>query len=99
MSKVKHLSFEELAGNLTELFNKVRTEHTSIVVEYATGEKVLIKPYAPTQHSAKKARSRGAVPVADDSGIQPLPNQPLDTENASSVGAVYDLDPDSITPG
>lgn len=99
MSKVKHISFEELAGNLAELLNQVRAEHTSIMVEYASGEKVLIKPYAPARRGTRKEQSKGAALVTDDSTLQPLPKRTLDTENVSSVGAMYDLDPNSITPG
>jgi hypothetical protein len=95
MSKVKHISSEELAANLADVLNKVRQEHTAVVVEYASGEKVLIKPYAPARRSAHK----GAMPVADNSTLLPLPSQSPDTENVSSVGAMYDLDPNSITPG
>ena len=43
MSTLNHISFEELADNPAKVFNKVREEHTPIVVEYATGEKVVIQ--------------------------------------------------------
>jgi len=58
MSTTNHISFEELAGNLTDVFNKVRKEHTSVVVEYATGEKVMIQPMpAPKKRNRKKKAS------------------------------------------
>ena len=90
MSTVKHLSFEELADNLAALLNQVRDEHTTLVVEYTGGEKLLIKPLLPTRQNACADSS--------DHPLQP-PNQDPERENISSVGAVYDLDPDSITPG
>ena len=99
MSKVKHISFEELAGNLAEILNKVRTEHTSVVVEYASGEKLLIKPFSPSHPAARKDQSKGAAPVADASTPQHPLNRVLDPDNVSSVGAMYELDPNSITPG
>ena len=43
MSTTNHISFEELADNFTDVLNKVRDEHTPVVVEYATGEKVVIQ--------------------------------------------------------
>ena len=48
MSTIDHISFEELAGNLANILNKVRDEHTTIVVEYASGEKLVIKLLSPT---------------------------------------------------
>jgi hypothetical protein len=100
MSKVKHISFEELAGNLAEILNTVRAEHTSVVVEYASGEKLLIKPFSPSHLKARKDQSEGAAPVADESTLQQQPsNQVLDPDNVSAVGAMYEIDPNSITPG
>jgi hypothetical protein len=93
------MSFEEFARSLAEHLTKVRTEKVSIVVEYASGESVLIKPYPSTRQDAGKA----AAPQTVDKSRQPLPDRAREventTENISSVGAVYDLDPDSITPG
>ena len=94
MSKEKHISFEEFAGNLAELMEKVRAEKSTIVVEYANGEMVLIKPYARTRPTSRK----GAAPEADNSQ-QPAPKQPDNAENKSAMGAVFDIDPGSITPG
>ena len=94
MSKEKHISFEEFAGDLTELMNQVRAEKRTIVVEYANGEMVLIKPYSRTRPSSRK----NAAPEADPSK-QPSPTQAGDAENKSAMGAVFDLDPGSITPG
>jgi hypothetical protein len=99
MSRVKHVSFEELAGNLDELLSKVRSDHTSIVVEYGSGVNVLIKPYAPARQGMRKERKIVVTPVADSGRGRNPSKQPLDGENISSVGAVYDLDPDSITTG
>jgi hypothetical protein len=97
MSAVTHISFEELAGNLADLLTKVREEHTTLVVEYATGENVLIKPFSPPRLSTPK-ESEDVTPVAERTP-QPQANQLPDKENISSTGAVYDLDPDSLTPG
>ena len=99
MSKVKYLSFEELAGNLAEPLNKVRTEQASIVVEYPSGEKVLIKPYSPAGQDNRGAQREESAPSADDRKAQPQAQPTIDPDNISSVGAVYDLDPGSITPG
>lgn len=55
MNATNHISFDELAGNVIDVFNKVREEHTPIVVEYSTGEKLIIKPLS----SAKPLRRRG----------------------------------------
>jgi len=99
MSKVKHVSFEELAGNLAEMLTEVRTEHKSIVVEYASGEKLLIKPYSPSRQGGRKKQLEGDGLVANNTTGQSNPNRAPDTPNISSVGAVYDLDPNSITPG
>ncbi len=43
MSTINHISFEELAENFTDVLNKVREEHKPVVVEYANGERVVIK--------------------------------------------------------
>jgi hypothetical protein len=99
MSKVKHVSFAEFAGNLAELLDTVRAEGASLVVEYASGENVLIKPYATPRRASSNAQSKGARKSTAQSTRQPLPNQSTDPTNISSVGAVYDLDPGSITPG
>jgi hypothetical protein len=91
MSNVRHIAFEELAGNLTELLDYVRANHITLVVEYDSGEKLLIKPLLPTRPHAHADASDHTLP-------QP-PNQGSGRENLSSMGAVHDLDPDSITPG
>src|SRR5689334_11197837 len=55
MNPTTHISFEELAGNLADVLNKVREEHTPVVVEYATGEKVMIQPLpAPKKRNRRK---------------------------------------------
>jgi hypothetical protein len=100
MSKVHYISFEELAGNFADILNKVRDDHTTVIVGYASGEKLLIKRFSPSQPSAPKEQIKGAAPVANNSTLQQPPqDQGRDTDNISSVGAVYDIDPDSITPG
>jgi hypothetical protein len=99
MSRVKHISFEQLAGNLAEILNNVRAERASIVVEYDNGDHVLIKPYSPSHRGARAEQRKGVAPDEDDSPLQHPPDHALDSENISSMGAVYDLDPGSITPG
>lgn len=91
MSRVKRVSFEELAASLAELLDRVRADHASVVVEFPDGENLLIKPYAPTSPRTRK----GAATVATNR----KPNRQPDSTNVSSVGAVYDFDPNSITPG
>ena len=95
MSRAKHISFEELAGNLAELLDEVRAGHTSIVLEYASGGKVLIKPYSTTSRGSRK----GTASVTEDGKRPYRQKREIDAKNVSSMGAVYDLDPDSITPG
>jgi hypothetical protein len=99
MSRAKHIAFEEFAGNLAQHLSTVRAEKVSLVVEYASGERVLIKPYPPARPHAGKA----AAPQAKGRRRQSVPDPARELENASenisSVGAVYDLDPGSITPG
>jgi hypothetical protein len=92
VSRVHHISFEELAANLAERLDQVRNAHASIVVEYANGEMVMIKPYAPSHRGAGRGQRKNA-------GSAQSPGQTPDDENKSSMGAVYDFDPDSITPG
>ena len=58
MSTTNHISFEELADNMTDVFNKVREEHTPIVVEYATGEKLVIKPLSAARPLRRRGRKR-----------------------------------------
>ena len=91
MSTVNHISFEELAGNLADILNKVRDEHTPIVVEYANGENVIIKPLSPTRPDTDVAQI--------DSTQQQPPKQVSDTSEVGSTGAVYELDPNGVTPG
>jgi hypothetical protein len=91
MSTVYQISFEELAGNLAAILNKVRDEHTTVVVEYASGEKLLIKPLAPT-------RQDGPEDPIDPAQQQP-PKPVPDTGEVGSAGAVYELDPNGLTPG
>lgn len=99
MSKAKHISFEELVENFADLLDNVRTEHASIVVEYPTGEKLLIRSYAPSRRGPRKDQSMEARPAGVGSTRQSAQNLPSDRENVSSVGAVFELDPGSITPG
>ena len=91
MSTVNHISFEELAGNLAEILNKVRDEHTPIVVEYASGEKLIIKPLSPTRLDTHKDQS--------DITLQQPQKWVSDTGEVGSAGAAYELDRNSLTPG
>ena len=54
MSTTNHISFEELAGNFADVLNKVREEHKAVVVEYANGEKVMIKPLPVSKKNSRK---------------------------------------------
>lgn len=57
MKVTNHISFEELAGNITAVFNQVREERKTVVVEYANGEQVVIKPLrAPKKKGRKKIK-------------------------------------------
>src|SRR5947209_8609401 len=56
MSTTNHISFEELANNVTDVFNKVREEHKAVVVEYANGEKFLIKPLSSAKTHRRRSR-------------------------------------------
>jgi hypothetical protein len=58
MNTTHHISFEELAGNFADVFNKVREEHKAVVVEYKTGEKILIKPVTPGKEIVRRGRIR-----------------------------------------
>jgi hypothetical protein len=91
MGTVSYISFEELAGDLAAILNKVRDEQTTIVVEYASGEKLLIKPLAPARQDIPEDSTEHTLP-------QP-PQQGLDTGEVGSAGAVHDLDPKGLTPG
>lgn len=59
MSTTNYISFEELAGNLADVLNKVREEHTSVVVEYATGEKVVIQPLPAPKKRNRRQKTYG----------------------------------------
>ncbi len=91
MSTMIHVPFEELAGNLADILNKVRYEHTAIVVEYASGEKLVIKRLTPTRLDTHEDQ-------IDPMQQQPPKREP-DTGELGSAGAAYELDPNSITPG
>jgi hypothetical protein len=97
MGRVKQISFEEFAAHLAEIMNQVRTEHTSVQVVFAGGEKVMIKPASPAPRGPRKAQHKAAAPLADERPPQPPPHQA--PEDASATGAMYELDPKSITPG
>ncbi len=108
MSSTQHISYEQFAEKFAEFLDTVRAEQTPIVVEYASGEKLLIKPYAPAE-PAEDPRA-AAAPVTDERARQQPPQeQPpqdqglatdnISTDNISSVGAMYDIDPNSVTPG
>jgi hypothetical protein len=58
MRTANHISFEELADNFTTVLNKVREEHKPIVVEYANGEKVIIKPLAASKKRSRYTRGK-----------------------------------------
>ncbi len=58
MSTTQHISFEELAGNLTEVLNLVREAHKAVVVEYANGEQVLIKPVSTVKKVSRRPRKK-----------------------------------------
>jgi hypothetical protein len=73
MRTTTHISFEELADNLAHILNTVRDEHTTIVVEYASGEKLVIQPLPPTKKNTRRSRKKtkaeqGAVRAAAGSG-------------------------------
>jgi hypothetical protein len=91
MSTVDHISFEKLAGNLAAILNKVRDEHTTIVVEYASGEKLIIKPLAPTRLDTPEDQR--------DITLQQPQKRVADTGEVGSAGAIYELDPNGLTPG
>ncbi len=95
MSKARHISFEELAGNLVELLNEVRGQHTTLVVEYPNGGNVQIKPHATTRRSARQDTAA----VATERKRQPRASGTRSARTLSTMGAVHDLDPNSITPG
>ena len=100
MSKVKHISFEEFAANPAAILDSVRADHASVVVEYASGGNVHIKPYAPpSRRRAGNERVQNAAADAAARPRQPRAELAGNPQNISSVGAVYDLDPGSITPG
>jgi hypothetical protein len=58
MSTIHHISFEELAGNLAAVLNKVREERTAVVVEYKTGENVVIRPIPTERKNSRRNRKR-----------------------------------------
>jgi hypothetical protein len=58
MSTTNHISFEELAGNFADVLNKVRAEHKAVVVEYANGEKVVIKPLPVPKKVSRHTRKK-----------------------------------------
>ena len=60
MSTTNHISFEELAGNFADVLNKVREEHKAVVVEYANGEKVMIKPLPMSKKRSRPTRKKTA---------------------------------------
>ena len=115
MKTTNHVSVEELTGNLADLLNQVRLEQTSLVVEYATGEQLIIQPHRST---AKKLSRSAKTPKAATPGRSPLPSTRLgaredqmnstqspppssliETGEANAPGAAYELDPKSVTPG
>ena len=56
MRTTHHISFEELANNVSDVFNQVRVEHKAVVVEYANGEKVVIKPWPALKQKQRQKR-------------------------------------------
>ena len=58
MSTIQHISFEELADNLTTVLNLVREKHKAVVVEYANGEQVVIKPLPMAKKSGRRTRKK-----------------------------------------
>jgi hypothetical protein len=58
MNTETHILFEELADNLTDVFNCVREERQTVVVEYATGEKLLIKLLPSAKTPARRLRKK-----------------------------------------
>jgi hypothetical protein len=58
MSTTTHITFKELAGNFADVLNKVREERTAIVVEYETGEKLVIRPVTSSSKNARRSRKR-----------------------------------------
>ena len=98
MSHAKHISFEEFAADAVSILESVRSEHLSVVVEYASGEKIHIKPYA-LRSRTRKPHDQDATARTVGKSQRPLAEHTVNTQNISSVGAVYDLDPGSITPG
>ncbi len=63
MSTTNHISFEELASNVTAVLNKVREERRTVVVEYANGEKLVIKPMLPAKKSVRRSGKRSKADI------------------------------------
>ena len=58
MKATNHISFEELAGNIAAVFNQVREERKTVVVEYANGEQVVIKPVRAAKKKVRAVRKK-----------------------------------------
>jgi len=58
MKATHHISFEELANNVTDVFNRVRAAHKAVVVESANGEKFLIKPLSAAKTHRRRSSKR-----------------------------------------
>jgi hypothetical protein len=118
MRTTQHLSLEELTGNLVEVLNQVRKEHTTVVVEYASGEKLIIQSLPPTKKKPRRSRKPtkpdqeagkghpslpsarlGAREDQIDHTLEHPPKRELNAGVASLTGAVFDLDPHSVSPG
>lgn len=108
MSTARHLSLEQFAANAADLLESVRAQGTPIVVDFASGESLLITLLPPSQAAGERAAGERAAGgrAADKRTPQEQPSQQppaqeleLDTGNISSVGAMYDIDPNSVTPG
>ncbi|RIK49512.1 MAG: hypothetical protein DCC57_12695 [Chloroflexi bacterium] len=103
MSTARHLSLEQFAANAADLLESVRAQGTPIVVDFASGESLLITLLPPSQAAGERAAGGRAAdkrtPQEQPSQQPPAQELELDTGNISSVGAMYDIDPNSVTPG
>lgn len=94
MSISTHISFDELTSNVTAVLNQVRKEHKAVIVEYASGEKLVIKPLT-TKKSVRRQRKRSK---ADIDAFRAAAGSWKDEDVDTFIQNIYESRQNSLRP-
>lgn len=94
MNILTHISFDELTSNVAAVLNQVRKEHKAVVIEYATGEKLVIKPLT----TKKSVRRQRKLSKADIEAFRTAAGSWKDEDVDTFIQNVYESRQNSLRP-